>query len=105
MYERSIYTSELQEILHTGLASFIPAMEVKDFLPNAAIMLFTKMVASLIGYVRCLFEVLRGDIDMAVRASTSRSNENPLNTPGLVDQVCVNRRNFGVDNSPNCQTT
>lgn len=45
-------------------------------------MLLTKKVAALTGDVRCLFEVLRGAIDVAVGASTSIiSNENPLNTP------------------------
>lgn len=80
-------SSELQEILHTRLASLsnhgslTPATEVKKFLPNATIILLAKKVATLTGDVRCLFEVLRGAIDMAVRASTSSSNENPLNTP------------------------
>lgn len=80
-------SSELQEILHARLVSlsnddsFIPPTEVKNFLPNATIMFLAKKVATLTGDVRCLFEVLRGAIDMAVRPSAGSSNENPLHTP------------------------
>ena len=79
---------ELQQILQSRLASLSSddssnlAMEMKSFLPNAAIMLLTKKVAALTGDVRCLFEILRGAIDLAVGTSTSNSsNENPLDVP------------------------
>jgi len=44
-------------------------------------MLLTKKVAALTGDVRCLFEVLRGAIDIAVASTNHSSNENPLNAP------------------------
>ena len=46
-------------------------------------MLLTKKVAALTGDVRCLFEVLRGAIDLAVAPSTTRQpvDENPLDSP------------------------
>ena len=78
---------ELQEILGSRLASLSNddsstiATDTKSFLPNAAIMLLTKKVAALTGDVRCLFEVLRGAIDIAVASTNHSSNENPLDAP------------------------
>ena len=45
-------------------------------------MLLTKKVAALTGDVRCLFEVLRGAIDLAVAPTTRQPvDENPLDSP------------------------
>jgi len=81
------YTAvELQEILQSRLASLSNGdspdvdAEIKKFLPKPTIVLLTKKIAALIGDVRCLFEVLRGAIDMAV-GSTRKTKENPFDTP------------------------
>ncbi|KAJ8495387.1 hypothetical protein ONZ45_g12875 [Pleurotus djamor] len=85
----SPYTpAQLLEIVNARLRTLCEetpegAAERKKFLPQPALVLLTKKVASLTGDVRSLFEVLRGAIDLAVAAISSQSNVtddvNPLN--------------------------
>ncbi len=71
--------SELLAILTKRLES-VPQDELKKMLPQPALILLTKKVASQTGDVRVLFEVLRGAIELAAHtsAATSPSTETPI---------------------------
>ncbi|KAK0191479.1 P-loop containing nucleoside triphosphate hydrolase protein [Armillaria mellea] len=73
------YTSaQLQLIVQARLAPLYNAESAEDakkFLPTAPLVLLTKKVAALTGDVRSLFEVLRGAIDAAASAGTSKNSQ------------------------------
>ncbi len=71
--------SELLSILTKRLES-LPRDELEKMLPQPALILLTKKVASQTGDVRVLFEVLRGAIELAAHTSTttSPSTETPI---------------------------
>ncbi|KIK67494.1 hypothetical protein GYMLUDRAFT_37626 [Collybiopsis luxurians FD-317 M1] len=80
------YTSaQLLQILKSRLAVLYDSEKssatAKRLLPVPTLTLLTKKVASLTGDVRCLFEVLRGAIDLAVEPSPSAKETSVLDTP------------------------
>ncbi|KAF9010694.1 P-loop containing nucleoside triphosphate hydrolase protein [Cyathus striatus] len=86
---------QLLQILQSRLAPLYETEDLEDgpakdaakkFLPTPTLTLLTKKVASLTGDVRCLFEILRGAIDIAATAVSTAlptADENPLNAPPL----------------------